>query len=358
LTAVARDAAGNTTTSTGVTVTVTDVTAPSIPAGLHTTATSSSAISLAWTASTDNVAVSSYKIYRNGSLIGSSASASFTDSGVSVGATYNYTVSALDAAANESAQSSVLAVLVPDTVAPTASITAPAAGNTVSGTVSFTGTANDNVGVVGVQFSVDGVSVGAEDTSSPYGIAWDSISTANGSHAITAVARDAAGNTTTSTGVTVTLNNGVGDTTPPSVPAGLASTTVTTSSVSLSWSASTDDTGVIGYKLYRGGTLIASPSGTSYTDSGLAATTTYSYTVVAYDAQNNTSAQSSAVIVKTATPPPSCKIGDINCDGKVNFTDISAFLTRYNTSNSTCDLNHSGKVDFTDLSILLSKYGS
>ena len=60
-----------------------------------------------------------------------------------------------------------------DTTAPTVSITAPAAGATVSGTVPVTATATDNVGVAGVQFKVDGVNVGAEDTKKPYSVSWN-----------------------------------------------------------------------------------------------------------------------------------------------------------------------------------------
>jgi hypothetical protein len=95
----------------------------------------------------------------------------------------------------------------PDTTAPTVSITAPAAGATLSGSTTVTGTATDNVGVVGVQFKVDGQVIGAEDTTSPYSIGWDTTQLLNGSHTLTAVARDAAGNTTTSAPVAVTLAN-------------------------------------------------------------------------------------------------------------------------------------------------------
>jgi hypothetical protein len=94
-----------------------------------------------------------------------------------------------------------------DTTKPTVSLTAPTTGATVSGTTSLTATASDNVGVAGVQFKVDGNNVGAEDTTSPYSVSWSSASVANGSHTITAVARDAAGNTQTSTSVSVTVSN-------------------------------------------------------------------------------------------------------------------------------------------------------
>ncbi|MEK7642063.1 MAG: LamG-like jellyroll fold domain-containing protein, partial [Patescibacteria group bacterium] len=102
-------------------------------------------------------------------------------------------------------------VVVPgDTTAPTVSVTAPAAGATVTGTATaFSATAADNVGVAGVQFRIDGINVGAEDTISPYTVSWNTTSSVNGTHSLTAVARDAAGNTTSSTPVTVTVSNAV-----------------------------------------------------------------------------------------------------------------------------------------------------
>jgi Bacterial Ig domain len=87
-------------------------------------------------------------------------------------------------------------------------MTAPGNGSVVSGAaVSLAATASDNVGVAGVQFRVDGTNQGSEDTTSPYGVTWNTTSLPNGTHTITAVARDAAGNRTTSASVVVTVSN-------------------------------------------------------------------------------------------------------------------------------------------------------
>jgi YVTN family beta-propeller protein len=95
----------------------------------------------------------------------------------------------------------------PDTKAPTVSLTTPATGATVSGTVTLSATATDNVAVAGVQFLVDNAPLGAEDTTAPYGpVSWNTTTATNGTHLLTARARDAAGNTTTST-VSVTVDN-------------------------------------------------------------------------------------------------------------------------------------------------------
>ena len=89
---------------------------------------------------------------------------------------------------------------------PSVAITAPAAGSTVAGNVTVRADATDDNAVAGVQFLLDGAAIGGEDTAAPYEIVWDSRTTTNGPHAITARARDAAGDTASST-VTVTVNN-------------------------------------------------------------------------------------------------------------------------------------------------------
>ncbi len=96
----------------------------------------------------------------------------------------------------------------PDTTPPPVSITAPASGATVSGTaVTVSATAADNVGVADVRFKVDGANLGAEDTTSPYSVTWNPTTATNGSPTLTGIARDAAGNTATSAGVSVTVDN-------------------------------------------------------------------------------------------------------------------------------------------------------
>jgi glucose/arabinose dehydrogenase len=95
-----------------------------------------------------------------------------------------------------------------DTTAPAVSLSAPAGNAIVSGTATtVSATASDNVGVAGVQFLLDSANLGAEDTVAPYSISWNTTTTSNGQHVLSARARDAAGNTTTSKPVTVTVDN-------------------------------------------------------------------------------------------------------------------------------------------------------
>ena len=104
---------------------------------------------------------------------------------------------------------------------------------------------------------------------------------------------------------------GSGNTSPPSVPVGLTDTSDTASAVGLSWNASTDSTGTLaGYTIYRNGTSIGTTnaSTTTFTDTAVQPSTTYSYTVDAFDTAGNHSAQSTALQVTTpAAAPPSAK---------------------------------------------------
>jgi cellulose 1,4-beta-cellobiosidase len=184
-----------------------DTTAPSAPTGVKVTGTTSSSVALSWTAATDNVGVTGYRVYRGTTLAGSPTGTSFTDTGLSASTAYSYTVKAVDAAGNVSAASSA-----------------------VSATTSA-----------------------------------------------------------------------ASDTTAPSAPTGLTVTGTTSSSVALSWSAATDNVGVTGYQVFRGSTLVGSPTTTSFTDTGLAASTAYTYTVKAVDAAGNVSAASAAVSATTAS---------------------------------------------------------
>jgi len=100
--------------------------------------------------------------------------------------------------------------------------------------------------------------------------------------------------------VSATAGSSGGDTTAPSVPSNLAVTGVTSSSASLSWSQSTDNVGVAGYRVYRNGTQVGTTAGTTFTDTGLSASTRYTYTVAAFDAAGNVSSQSLGVNATTS----------------------------------------------------------
>ena len=198
-----------------------------------------------------------------------------------------------------------------DTTLPSVTLTAPTDGATVSGSTTLSATASDNVGVAKVEF-YDNSTLLATDTTSPYSTTWNSSTVTNGSHLITARAYDAAGNVSSDAN-TITVKNG--DMQAPTVPAGLKATAPSYNTVKLTWTASTDDVGVTGYTVMRGGVPIANVNGTtlSYTDTPVSANTTYSYSVKAFDAAQNTSAESAHASVTTPavpdTQPPTAASG-------------------------------------------------
>ncbi|HEX6154024.1 MAG TPA: LamG-like jellyroll fold domain-containing protein [Solirubrobacterales bacterium] len=201
---------------------VPDTTPPSAPGNLKATGALGK-VTLSWDPSTDNVGVTGYEVYRSTSpaftpssanRIATPASPGYVDT-VAPG-TYHYRVKAIDAAANLSASSAEISAASLADLAPTVAVTSPTPGSTVAGAVTLKATAADDVGVAGVQFLVDGVAFGAEDTVAPYEISWPSTGVANGEHKISARARDTAGKTTTSSEVAVTVNNSA-----PPPPSGL-----------------------------------------------------------------------------------------------------------------------------------------
>ncbi len=208
------------------------------------------------------------------------------------------TAIARDTAGNTTTSSPVSVTV--DNTPPTVNITAPVSGATVSGTVTISATASDNTGgsgIAGVQFQVDGTNVGAEDTSAPFSFPWNSATVSNGSHILTAVARDAVGNTTPSSAVTVTVSN------PPTI----STTTLPAATVGVAYSqALTATGGTPPYTWSRvSGTL---PAGLTLSAGGVISGTpttqgTSTFTVRVTDAAAVTDDQQLSLTVN-APPPP------------------------------------------------------
>lgn len=174
---------------------------PTAPTGVSGSSSAPNRVNLTWNASTDNVGIGGYNIYRNNVKIATSAITSYSDATCSAGTAYTYEITAYDAALNESARSA------PPTVVTTQA----------------------------------------------------------------------------------------GDTTPPTVPTNFKATGFSVSEIDLSWTAATDNVAVTGYKIYRNGSYLTSvTSGTTYANTGLSQNQTYSYTVSAYDAAGNESAQTAS----------------------------------------------------------------
>jgi glucose/arabinose dehydrogenase/peptidoglycan/xylan/chitin deacetylase (PgdA/CDA1 family) len=191
-----------------------------------------------------------------------------------------------------------------DTIAPLVSITSPTASSTVSGIVNITASSTDNVAVAGVKFLVDGVLIGSEDTASPYTASWNTASSTNGNHTISAVSRDTSGNIATSTNVLVNVSNVVADVTPPTIsfilPA-VDQSIIGEAHIELNAS---DNIGISDVSVFLDGILVKS-FGTStvyheHLDTTLYTNGPHVFSAIARDSSNNTS--TSTVNVTFANP--------------------------------------------------------
>ena len=332
------------TTNPG-TYTVADQTPPSVPTAVTSTNRTMNSISLSWTASSDNVAVTGYRIFRNGTQVGTSTTTTFTNSSLTPGTTYSYTVAANDAAGNVSAQSTPLSVAtLPDTQAPTVPGTPTSPTQTMSSiSLSWAGS-TDNVAVTAYK-----IFRGGSQITSVSGTSFtDTNLTPNTTYSYTVAASDAQGNTSAQSGALSVKT--LPDTQAPTVPGNLRATQ-SKANITLTWTASTDNVGVVGYNVFRGTTkLTATPiTGLTYTDSSVAAGD-YTYGVTAVDGAGNSSAQATVAAHVFAT-------SDINQDGKVNVFDLSVLLSNWNaTGTNASDLNGDGVVNIFDLSALLSAW--
>src|SRR5437773_1974635 len=350
-----------------------DTQAPSSPTNLAATAVSSSQIDLSWSPATDNVGVTGYRVYRNGTLAASPSGTSVSITGLSAGTTYSFTVSAVDAAGNASVLSAPLSATTPGTggTVPTPYTGTPIAipgsfeaenfdlggegvayhdntpgnqggsyrltedvdivvssdalgggyvvnyfetGEWLAYTINVAASAQYNIEIrASSEFanSAFHVEIDGQDVTGPIIVpntgGWSvfqwvgkqGVPIATGKHVLKIFADQQYFNLNS---IRVTAAQAPGDTTAPTTPGGLAASALTSTSLTLSWSPATDNVGVTGYRVYRNGTLAASPGGTSASITGLLAATLYSFTVAAVDAAGNASVLSAPL---SATTPVS-----------------------------------------------------
>jgi chitinase len=285
-----------------------DTQAPTAPTSLTATTISASQINLSWTASTDNVGVVGYNVYRDGVKIGTPASTTYSSTGLTAATTYSYSVTAFDAAGNTSAPSTSATARTaptPDTTPPTVSIASPT-GGTVSNTVAVSVNAADNVGVARVDLRVNGATA-ATTNLAPYQFAWNSTTVPNGPVALTAVAYDAAGNSTTSAAIALSVLNGPPpDTTPPTVSIASPTGGTVSNTVAVSVNAA-DNVGVTRVDLRVNGATAASTNAAPYQFAWNSTTVpngSVALTAVAYDAAGNSTTSAAIALSVLNAPPP------------------------------------------------------
>jgi chitodextrinase/peptidoglycan hydrolase-like protein with peptidoglycan-binding domain len=286
------------------------------PTGLTASAVSSTKINLSWKTvypldsfpwliGWDSPLVHGYYVYRDGIKVASTNAGeiSFSDTNRAAGTTYSYTVAAVNAAGNGSTQSAPVSVttpvsvFTPDTTAPSTILNLTSTALATNKITLVWSPSTDNVGVVGYTVFRNG-GVIASTTSTTFDDL--DILVPITTYSYTVKAWDAAGNVSAQSNQAAVLTLAASvDTSAPSIPAGLTATAISSSQINLSWSASTDNVWVTGYKVYRNGAYITTISTISYSDTGLSAGTSYSYAVAAYDASGNGSTQSSPVSATT-----------------------------------------------------------
>ena len=311
----AADAAGNLSGYTAIQNAATpDTTPPTAPTGLSATAASGTQINLAWTASTDNVAVTGYRVERcQGATcttfvqVATPTGTTYNDIGLTTATTYRYRVRAADAAGNFSGYTAIQNATTPDTQAPTdptglsATAVSPSQIN-----LSWTA-ATDNVAVTGYrvercQGATCTTFVQARDPDRHH-VQRHRLTTAT-TYRYRVRAADAAGNLS---GYSAIQNAATTDTQPPTDPTGLSATAVSGTQIDLAWTGSSDNVAVANYRVERcqGATCttfvqVATPTGTTYNDIGLTTATTYRYRVRAADAAGNLSGYTA---IQSATTP-------------------------------------------------------
>ncbi|MDF2985960.1 MAG: hypothetical protein K0R50_1470 [Eubacterium sp.] len=347
-----------------------DTQAPTTPVGLTAKAVSANQIKLSWSAASDNTGVAGYRVIRDGRLIGTVYGTAYTDTGLAANTTYSYQVLAYDAAGNSSNHSSYAYGTTPSA--------AYGNGNGLKGeyfdNMNFTNLikerADDNINFNwGPNAPLS--SMGADE----FSIRWTGqiqplYSETYTFHTVSddglrlwvngnKIIDNWADHSLTENSGTIALNAGQKydikyeyyeknadavaklfwsspsqskqiipksqlysaelDSQAPAIPTWLTGTAITVNQINLNWTPSVDNTGVAGYKIYRNGNLVGTVTSTNYSDKGLAANTTYSYSVSAFDAAGNTSAQCQPVTVSTKLAADNLAMGKaVSADSEEN----------------------------------------
>src|SRR5258708_6110062 len=248
--------------------------------------------------------------------ISTPAATTFNDMGLTASTSYSYRVRATDAASNLSAYSNTASASTPappDTTPPTAptNLTATAAS---ASQINLAWTAStDNVGVTGyrVERCQGAAWSNFAQISTPTGTTFNDMGlTSSTSYSYRVRATDAAGNLSAYSSAASASTSAPPDTTPPTAPTNLTATVASASQMNLAWTASTDNVGVTGYMVERcqgaacsNFAQISMPTATTFSDTGLIASTSYSYRAADTDAAGNLSAYSSTASASTPPPP-------------------------------------------------------
>ncbi len=378
-----------------------DTTPPTAPGTPSLTVASSSQINLSWIASTDNVGVTGYRVERcsgasctSFAQVGTATTNSYSDTGLTASTSYSYRVRATDAAGNLSSYSSTASATTSAAGSPTIGSFTPKTGP-VGTVITVTGTNLSNATQAWVGSAHDAAVTNISSTSMQMTVPADAPVASDQLAIVTP-----GGTVWSGQNFTVTTS---GDTTPPTAPGTPSLTVVSSTQINLSWAASTDNVGVTGYLIQscQGASCsnfaqIASVGGTvtTYNNTGLTASSSYSYQVQATDAAGNLSSDSNIATAITSaagdTQPPSIptnltatagpmdttltwtastdnvgvtgyfieRCEGVSCTSFAQIAAVAGTTTTYTDSGITADANYSYRVRATDAAGNLSGYSS
>jgi fibronectin type 3 domain-containing protein len=284
-----------------------DTVAPTTPPGVTGASSNANTAGLNWSASTDNVGVAGYYVLRNASVIASTATLYYQDSGLTQSTTYAYTIEAFDLAGNISVPSPSVSVTTKDVTAPTApgGVVATAA-NCQKATLTWSAS-TDNVGVASyiVFWGMSPAALAQVGRTQSTTLSYTSYPLTCGTTYYYGVeAADSSGNVSAMS-ATVSVTTPM----PPAAPASLSAIASAATKIVVTWSAVAGaGLPILNYHVYRGTTSsnlsqVAIDPQTGYTDTTVTAGTTYYYAVMAVDTGADQSALSATVSAATPMPP-------------------------------------------------------
>jgi fibronectin type 3 domain-containing protein len=283
-----------------------DTIAPATPAAPEAANVFATSAMLTWSATTDNVGVAAYNLYRNGTLITTTSLLSYSDEGLAPSASYAYTLTAADASGNVSPASAALNIVTTTEIPPTVPTLFKAQAVSISQINLSWNASTSTIGVSGYEIyrgsSLANLTAYAQTQTTAYS---DTQVGPSLTYYYAVLAYDMYGNQsslTTPVAATTPVE------TPPTTPGAPVAQALAYNQVSLAWPASSSVLSIGGYLIYRGTspTSLAQISYSyvpAFTDQYASPATTYYYAVIAYDIDGLTSGQSAAVSVTTPQEP-------------------------------------------------------
>ena len=342
-----------------------DTTPPSTPSNLAGSSGQPTQAYLTWDASTDNVGVAGYLVLRNGTKVGTTAQAFYTDTGLTDATTYSYAVKAFDLAGNLSAPSLTINVTTFNNIPPTVpgSVVAAAAN---CQTINLTWSASTDKIAINAYYVFQGTSANnLVQVATTYGTTFSYTAyplTPSTAYYFAVEAEDTDANVSPMSTIVSATTLAL-----PTPPTKLVATPISTSAIGLTWSAGPSGMPLNGYYVFRGTspanlTQVGGGAANSYTDTSLTPATTYYYAVEEIDEDGNVSPMSAVVSAATltlptaplnlvATPVSTTQIGLTWAPGPSAMPLNGYYILRGTSPSNLTQVAGTGTTAYTDYSL-------